>query len=271
MPHMYVAGTAAQAFMVQGWTPPLVWYGNPPGWTVSVEVFCYIVFPWLAAWVQKARFRHAALIVGAAWFAGQLVSLAYVLSLPSDGSGHAPTIGYDLLRYLPPLHLPSFLIGMLTARVFRGDYRSGRLRPGALIALAGFVPVVFALGGGIQFLGTHGLPFFVHPVPFTHNGLMAPAFALVVFGLAHGGAPWLGTRPLVRVGEASYGLYILHAPFQRVVKGFLFADWDKTALYPLQFFAVIVPLCVISFERFEQPLRNGLLRRWIRGTSSATP
>lgn len=265
MTRMYVAGAASQALLLQGWTPPLVSYGNPPGWTVSVEIFCYLLFPSLAAWMKRARFQRAAVVVGAAWLAGQLVSLAFVLSLPGDAS-KAPNYAlfYDLLRYLPPLHLPSFLIGMLTARIFHSDRARGRKRRSGLIVLGGFLPIVCALGDGVHFLGKHGMPFFVHPVPFTHNGLLAPAWALVVFGLAHGGTParWLGSRPIVRVGEASYGLYILHAPFKHAVEAFVLPGWENRPWFLVQFFAVIVPLCVLSFERFEQPLRNALLRRW---------
>src|SRR6185295_6793308 len=118
------------------------------------------------------------------------------------------------------------------------DRAGGRKRQGGLIALAGFLPVVFALGDGVQFIGTHGVTFLRHPVPFTHNGLLAPAWALVVFGLAHGGVParWLGARPLVRLGEASYGLYILHAPIDRIARVFLTQGSHESPWFLFQFF-----------------------------------
>jgi peptidoglycan/LPS O-acetylase OafA/YrhL len=260
----YLAGAISQALMVQSFTPPLVWYGNAPGWTVSVEVFCYLLFPWLVVRMARLRLRRAFALVTALWLGGQLVSLTYVVVSPEGWppGGEPSPILYDLLRFLPPLHLPSFLAGMLAARVFVADRERGQNRAAGLMALAALVPIVFALGDGVRFIGRHAIPVLVHSVPFTRNGLLTPAWALLVFGLAHGGAPrWLSARPIVRLGDASYGLYILHVPVFRAVATFLVEDWDKKPLFLLQFFALMLPLSLLSFERFEQPLRNALLRR----------
>jgi peptidoglycan/LPS O-acetylase OafA/YrhL len=83
----------------------------------------------------------------------------------------------------------------------------------------------------------------------------------VIYGLAHAGAGarLLSLRPIVRLGEASYGLYILHFPIYNAVATWLVVDWDQTRWFLIQFFAVVLPVSVISFERFEQPLRAALL------------
>jgi peptidoglycan/LPS O-acetylase OafA/YrhL len=265
VPRDYVAGSISQVLMLQGFTPPLVWYGNPPGWTVSVEAFFYLLLPWLAVRMARVSLGRAFGIVAVLWLFGQLVSFAYVSTLP-DGwppSGKPSPYFLDLLRFLPPLHLPSFLAGMLAARVFMADRAQGRARSAGLFALAGFAPIAFALGGGLDLLARHGIGFLAWPFPFTHNGLFAPAWALLTFGIAHGGAAarWLSWRPLVRLGDASYGQYILHFPIFNAVGVFLVADWERKPLFLLQMFALLLPLSVLSFERFEQPLRSALLRR----------
>jgi peptidoglycan/LPS O-acetylase OafA/YrhL len=259
-----VAGTISQALMLQGFTPPLVWYGNAPGWTVSVEAFFYLLFPWLVVRFSRLSWRAAITLVTVLWLLGQLLALAYAIKLP-DGwppARNPRPLFLDLLRFLPPLHLPSFLAGMLTARVFMEDRARGHDRPGGLLVLLSFLPIAFVTGGG---LGRHGLGWLPWQLPLTHNGLLAPAWSLLVLGLAHGGAParWLSARPLVRLGDASYGLYILHFPVYDAVATFVVEDWDRKPLFLLQVFALLLPLSVLSFERFEQPLRRALLHQWL--------
>lgn len=114
---------------------------------------------------------------------------------------------------MPPLHLHSFLLGVVAARVYMEDRILGRRRNGNLLALSGIAVNLFALGGGVELLG-HVIRPLGWPFPFGHNGLFSPVWGVVLLGLAHG-APslrWMGARPLVRLGDASYGLYILHFP-----------------------------------------------------------
>jgi peptidoglycan/LPS O-acetylase OafA/YrhL len=68
----------------------------------------------------------------------------------------------------------------------------------------------------------------------------------------------------VRLGNASYGLYILHFPIFDAVSIFVVPDWDRTRFFLVQFFAMLLPLAVISFERFEEPLRAALFARATR-------
>jgi peptidoglycan/LPS O-acetylase OafA/YrhL len=262
----YAAGVLSQGLMIQGFTPPLVWFGNAPGWTVCVEAFFYLLFPWLIVRLSTLTIRQVLALSAALWIAGQLVALAYALTLP-DGwppPGAPMVIFLDLLRFFPPFHLPSFLIGVVTARIFVRDLGGRAPRGGGLLALAGFLPIAFTLGGGLEFVGQHGITLARWPFPFTHNGLLAPAWALLLLGLARGcaAARWLSAPPLVRLGEASYALYILHFPVFDAVALWLVPKWDETPLFLIQLFAVMLPLSVLSFERFEQPLRRAALRRW---------
>lgn len=262
VPPDYVAGALAQLFMVQAWTPPLVWFGNPPAWTVSVEVFFYALFPWLVVALHRANPRRRLVVAGVAWGLGQAASLAYSLILP-DGwppSGKPAPFFLDLVRYLPPVHLPSFLIGVVTALAFLSEIEEGTERPGRQLAFLGALPIVATVFGALELLG-HVIPVFRWPYPFTHDSLLAPSWALVVYGLAHSRPeiPVLSWRPVVRAGEASYGLYILHFPVYNAVATWLVPDWDRTAGFLPLFYVIVIPIAVLSFERFEQPVRNAIL------------
>jgi peptidoglycan/LPS O-acetylase OafA/YrhL len=54
----------------------------------------------------------------------------------------------------------------------------------------------------------------------------------------------------------------LHFPIFDAVTTWLVVDWDRTPWFLLQFFVIMLPLSVWSFERFEQPLRAALLERF---------
>jgi len=266
VPRLHALGALSQALLLQGWTPPLVWFGNVPGWTVSVEAFLYLVFPWLVVRISRLEMHRALGVAAVAWFLGQLVATLYMVTLP-DGwppRGEPSEFFLDLLRYLPPLHLPSFLIGVVTARVYLDDRASGRRRAGGRLVLVSLVPILFAFCGGFELIQRE-LGLKTWTVPFGFVGLLSPAWAIAILGLSHGGTAsrWLGARPLVRLGAASYGLYILHFPIFDAVDSLAVPNWDHSRLFLLQAFAVLLPLSVISFERFEQPLRSALLARWV--------
>jgi peptidoglycan/LPS O-acetylase OafA/YrhL len=104
------------------------------------------------------------------------------------------------------------------------------------------------------------------PYPVLHNGLLDPAWALIVFGLALDGgflARALAAPTVVFLGNASYSMYILHAPISAWMSiGFVRA----LQLTPggLTWFVCYVIACVgvscIFFKTIEDPLH-----RWLKG------
>jgi len=49
----------ANLTLTQGWIPQTVGPMNPPGWSLSVEAFCYLLFPFAAARVVRLTTRQA--------------------------------------------------------------------------------------------------------------------------------------------------------------------------------------------------------------------
>ena len=110
-----------------------------------------------------------------------------------------------------------------------------------------------------------------------HNGLLAPIFAALVLWLAWSGLEngpvgrLASTTTLVLLGEASYAIYILHAPLLKLFLGFsakfypaAFHGRGMTTLSFMVYLGVTIGASILSFKLVEVPAR-GFIKKWFRG------
>ena len=261
-----VAAIVLSPFLLQAWWPSAACAWNCPGWSLSVEAFFYAIFPALGLWLA-ARRRDRVLRVGAlVWFVALLWPLAYLFVRP-DGLatvGRADE-GFWLwaLRYDPLVHVGEFALGIATGLTFLSRASAPRsLRFWLPAAMTVVIAVVLA-GPAV-------------PYPLLHSGLLAPLFAVAIYALAWGegrAARVLAARPVVKLGEASYALYLLHLPitgaFQFAAKRLAIQGagaWMLTALAVVT--SIAVSLAV--FEYVEEPSRR-LLRSLPSSRSARNP
>lgn len=231
---------------------------NGPVWSVSVEVFLYVVF-YVACRLGWRRWWHFGLLA-LAGFALEFTRFAAV------GRG-----------------LAGFFIGALSFLIFSAVRKRGiRIPASALVlviaaswAIAALhlrynLPLVAAssvlgsdptIGGiGLAHLLTHPvllwLPFQILPFPCT-------IIALALLETARG---TLGRR-LAFLGDISYSSYLLHFPLQLI---FVFAVlslglprtvFTTPAAY-LLYFSALVFASLVSYHRFERPAQNFLRARF---------
>jgi len=101
------------------------------------------------------------------------------------------------------------------------------------------------------------------PYPVMHSGLLAPAFALLIFGFATQ-PPWtslLAANPLILLGEASYSLYLLHS-FFIVMALVLFGRSPHLALVTVVTILVAIFASLVVYFLLEKPLRRRLHPRY---------
>ncbi|QCB96569.1 acyltransferase [Arthrobacter sp. PAMC25564] len=234
----FALGTSflAQATMTTAWFPVAAvtqpWNGS--AWSIGCEVLFYALFPLLIVKLRKLRFKHIAYILIGAWIFQMLAIRAAISFAPAEQVG--------LLVYqFPVLHLFEFLVGIAAAIVFlRGGRewlsRGSRRR---LVLAAALVPLTL-------------LSLF-QPVAPAYV-LMGPLFAVLILGLAvnpAGRRSFLARRPMILLGEASFALYMIHAPLMMI---FMIADPPEGAGWLLM--AGTVGLSIAVFRWFETPARH---------------
>jgi peptidoglycan/LPS O-acetylase OafA/YrhL len=207
-----------------------------------------------------------AMLVGVVvWLVSVGIAGGYVLLSPdgiADTTFRSAATWLDVLKYNPIVRLPEFVVGMTIGHVFNagGDRATMRrlapwLGPGAVLLIA----AVLVVGA---------------PYPLLHNGLMTPFFGLLIYAVAMDCellARFLGWRPLVVLGEASYALYILHLTLfviARKVWAAAGALPESPAFFPM-FLAAALVASIATYRYLELPMRSWLRAR--RFGMSETP
>jgi len=268
-------------FLLQAWVPSAALSWNYPGWSLSDEAFFYAVLPFAGAWMRRIGegpgTRAAIRLLGLA-VALWLLSLAmpvFAIIHPIPHFGDAPATDNELLgagawslviRYNPLLRLPEFCIGVVLALLYRLISPGSWLwKRGAYFYIPGIATIVLVLANA-DFI----------PYPIVHDGLLAPAYAMVIFGLALEGGVlvrFLSMPVLVFLGNASYSMYILHVPVYAWMNiGFrrLLHIAPHGIFWLICYVSAVVGLSALFFRKAEEPAHRWLRRRLTGFTAGFT-
>jgi peptidoglycan/LPS O-acetylase OafA/YrhL len=251
---VHVVAYVADLLMVQTWSLRVVSFFNVPAWSVSSEVFFYLVFPFVFLRLRPSgdgrRTRRLALLgVAGFWLLAMAAPLMGLIWYPV-GSWHEEGAMFPFwVRRFPVLALPEFLSGICLAWYFLLA-RPKRRSVWVMVVL----PTALLLSA---------LLFADHlPALMLHNGLLIPLYAWILLGLCE--ESWisraLSSRPLVLLGEASYSLYLVHLLFAVwVLETFHLNDGLQYLWWKL---GAVLLLSVALHLGVERPSRKGLLRWW---------
>jgi peptidoglycan/LPS O-acetylase OafA/YrhL len=237
--------------MVQAWNPfHREWAGawNYPAWSLSVEAFFYLSFPFLQRKISK--FSDPALLL----FTLAMAVLCVFGHTPTQGLGNwDQTSVYSRFLILPMLRLPEFLVGMALGNRF---LRLGVSSNSSILTYLSAIAVIVLLSVPIG--------------PWV--SLVVIPFAALIYDLADSGnqlARLLSTRLMILLGGASYSVYLLQSPFR---------DWvrviSERALSMIAGFAtpatpvLLVFFSIAVFKLWEEPSRRAI-RRWFGSKASS--
>jgi peptidoglycan/LPS O-acetylase OafA/YrhL len=245
--------------VLQAWIPStcLVW--NGPAWSLSVEAFFYLFFPWLMFSMRRWTSSWMAVAASLLLAVGAAGLLHWIFPLFETG---APTpsesVAHHFFAYFPLFHLPTFLLGMALGMVYLSASRQD-VNPLFYNALAivsfGLVCALFCLHGRVR------------PILLSST-ITVPIYGLLIYSSARcSGLLWtfLSHRWLVRLGDASYALYIIHAPvgwwFSVCLKRF---SVQHALVYFMFYFVSVVAACLLIHKYFEMPLKDKILGKFGR-------
>lgn len=243
---LWGSAIAAQGLLVHAWVPGMALTVNYPAWSVSVEVFFYLMFPLLLILSRKTGVRNFIILAIIFWLLSiaQNILVQHLVYDPSN-----PRAG-DFIMYFPLWHLNTFVSGIASGMIFlalRDKIKANGILP-VLIAAVGLAGVIFILVTD-------------NPLKrIMHLGMLAPLYAMTVIGLAMDKtivSRVLSFKPMQFLGEISYGIYILQFPVWAFMEyAMRNSDFDLSSTKGFYLcFAVLLLLSALSYRYFERPAR----------------
>lgn len=232
------AGIFLVPLMLQSWLPSAALLWNSPAWSLSNEVFFYSLYPLI--WSVWQRMRDGPTLVAAY---GLVVAATVLRAMCADST----TAGHNFAYYFPLLNLPQFILGVAIAKTFL-EFGSSP-RSGAIFWFsAAALSAVITFKADCHWIGS--------------NAVLCVIFGPMIYSLAGIRGRLrsiLSANWLLRLGDASYAIYILHVP--------IWLWWDRIIrvklnlqLYPLVDFiiylsaVIAISLSVAAF--IEKPIRR---------------
>lgn len=230
---------------------------NFPAWSISVEAFFYLLFPFLFVKAQRFRIFSPAVGLVLCWLASCALALSFfgadseIFSIPGNqpqnwlhGANH-----YALREFMdvnPFMHFMTFLSGVFLFQIHSSQKINTRA-PFLLLASCLSLCLVVQFGDKI-------------PYVLLHVGFLIPIFsALIIASLE---CQWLRSfleiRPLVLLGESSFALYMIHVP----LRDYFSFVWNHTnarngPAFPLLIsiaMLVVIGASTLLFLRVERPI-----------------
>lgn len=238
--------------MTQTWWPPMHSLINAAAWTLSVEAFFYICFPFLAPWVARQvhhwkqwTITFCVLLV--------LPFLLYFFVLKPHFPAYDSVMNATLI--IPVFYLGEFLVGMFLGLHYlkaRPVFKSGH-------AFLAFAFLLACLTAASHLVSDNTLRLF-------DDGLLTLPYAILILTLAGWQSRWF-SHPLLQLGgEISYGVYLLQFPVTALLRITLHQA------HPSPWLAAIATILAayLGYLFIEKPMRVIVLR-WLGFHPSAKP
>lgn len=233
--------------LTQAWIPEFKYAFNGPSWSLSCELFFYLLFPVMIRPLSKAirPIRSIFMVMIGMVVVGGACAVIFPVS----------QLG-NLLYTLPLYRIGEFAIGVLLALAIQ---RGWRPRFTLLHATVGTVLMYAAImGATLVVLGDpERLPYFVADL------WMLPGFvAIIAAGAAgdlRGDAGFVRSDLVVRLGQWSFALYLVHEIVLKAAAPIV-GDAPPAIAYTAVAIVVVISVAAsgILYEWFERPIEKKL-------------
>ena len=237
--------------------------GRPPllqhTWSLGVEIQFYILWPLILLlilkYLGKKRVAQASLVIA---FISGLALFIYSLRVDSSSTNQISHIYFGT---------DTHSLGLFLGAALAVSWVPANLSKNISERAQDFVDGI----GVVGFLGLLCTFFFIDESNAALYRVAFPLAALfgvaIITSLVHPAsrfAPLMSARPLVWIGQRSYGIYLWHWVVFQVTRpnvDLAGANWAINAARIL----IVIALADISLRWIEIPIRRGVLSTWIRG------
>lgn len=231
-------------FLVQNWVPDtrVIFSANGPSWSISAEVFFYLLFPFLLLGVRRIKETH---LYG--WLAG-LVAVALALTTLSHLA--IPLEHQVWFSYVfPPVRMLEFVAGIIVARlVLGGRWLNVGFGPAALLlavfcCVAPQLPEVFAFA------------------TFTFVPVILIVGASIRADLT-GRRTLMRGRRIVWLGDLSFAFYLVHLSVMLGARKLIGQDKSWGIPGALLFIVTTYALTLVCAWVLHTYVEKPMMRRW---------
>ena len=241
--------------------------GRPPllqhTWSLAVEAQFYFIWPlvllFILKYFGKKNISFAALAIA---IASGVALFAYSVQIDTQQSAISHVyFGTD-----------THSIGLFLGSALAVSWQPKNLTREISKRAQDFIDLIGVFG----FLGLLSTFLFINEsdptlyrIAFPLSALFGCATLISVVHPASRFAPLLSTRPLIWIGERSYGIYLWHWIVFQLTRPSIDLVGDDWALYALRVL-IVFALADISLRYIEIPVRRGYFELWFRGMKYRT-
>ncbi len=239
-----------EIFLIQSWIGKSSI--NFPGWSLSVELLFYILFPFLLYLLAKVKEKRLLLIAVVLYLVSQ--SVYFLLTFKYGGDTRTAIA----INYFPLLHLATFSCGVILGIVSIRWSDFFRKKPLITKAVSYTLVVVCFIA----------LLLFTNFSKYHHDGLMTPVYFFFILGMSIESpvTKLLSNKFFVYLGDISYSVYILQYPvwlfFEAAMK-----HANVSAFFNFYLYLLVLVICSsVIYSFYEKPIQKwlqiNLKKRW---------
>ena len=237
----------AQIFTIQAWVPSLSMGVNYPGWSISVEMFFYLSFPFLMNQFKKKSFLELLMWVLLIWLTSAVLNLLLNNTLPVVLSKDLK----DFVFYFPLWHINTFIFGVLCGLyILKNTDNHGSLWKYRLMYTGGFLLLLYiVMGLKIE-------------LSLLHNGLLSPVFFMIIAGFSLDVSyitTILSNKKLIVLGNASFSAYILQYPVYLLFT-YIYQNKTFTVSQFCIYLVFLIAISLLTYFFVEERARTLILK-----------